>query len=115
MSSSEVARLAGVTERAAQCWDKKREPPKEVAVLMLRRWAEYAKRVAEVRERMRATIDEHGDPEVVNLTRFIDDEQATRAGESLTARQHGALLGHVLMALTLEGVLADVDYCPSEE
>lgn len=115
MTSTDVASLAGVTVRTAQRWDKQNTPPPDVASMMLRRWASYAKTVGEARELMRAEVDEHGALDDMTLTRYVDDAQAARAGESLNAREYGALLGHVLMALTLEGVVVDVDYCVSED
>lgn len=51
-------------------------------------------------------------PVRVDLSIFINDRQARLAGKNMPKTVHDALTGHLVMALSQEGVEAEICYAP---
>lgn len=114
LTARDVAERAGVHLVTAQRWDVKTPPPPEVVKMLTKEWADWAILINKTVEKKRETIEKYGHPQSADLTRYRSDEQAAIAGVDMTARQHAALLGHIMMALTREGVTVDIDYRATE-
>lgn len=114
LTPHEVAKRLGVNIRTAQRWETTNTPTPEAVAFIVQRWGTYAFRVNQVMEYMEEMIEEHGEPQAVTMARYRDDAQAALAGEDMTAKEHAALLGHIVMALTREGLMAEVTYRMSE-
>lgn len=110
LTVKDVAELAGVHHNSAQRWESKIEPPAHVVRLLTEMWAHWAIEINEEVRRARATIAAQGYPLTVEHHRILDDQVVRNVGNFISPRQQGAYLGHLMMALTQQGVSMDIDY-----
>lgn len=115
LTPHKVAQRLGVNIRTAQRWETTNTPTPEAVAFIVQRWATYTARVNQVMDYMDKMHEEQGEYPPLTMTRYRTDKQAAQAGEDMTAKEHGALLGHMVMALTCKGLAAEVTYKPSEE
>lgn len=108
LTTSEIAQMAGVNIRTAQRWEATNPPPEDVVAPLVEQWDNWARKINTIIDLLDEQAENHGDPEVVSLTRYRHSEQATLAGLDMPAQQHAALLGHILMALTREGYKSEI-------
>lgn len=77
-------------------------------------WQAMAEQVELVIDTVQDQIDKTGEPEVVNLSRYVDDEQAHNAEPGLTVRRHQAITSYIAMLLELEGIDFNIAWAPTE-
>ena len=100
LTYQDVAAACDVTERTAQRWEATHEPPADACVWLEGKWTSVARAVDQAMQ-----LAEEVEPEPVTLIAYRRDKDAQNH-QSMTAREHAALLGHVTMLLTL----GDFDY-----
>ena len=100
LTTLDVSQACDVAERTAQRWESTHEPPVDACVWLEDKWTTAAHAVEQAMQ-----LAEEAEPEPVYLIAYRRDEDA-QIHQSMTAREHAALLGHVTMLLTL----GDFDY-----
>lgn len=91
LTTVDVAEAMDVALRTAQRWESSYTPPEDVQAWILTKWGLVADRVGEVLD-----LAEQGEP--IRLIAYCHDSQCAHLG--MSASEHAALLGHIMMALT---------------
>lgn len=118
LTCQEVADHAGVNIRTAQRWEAVAVDdstiPADVTDWLwgLADWInDTADRVVEAVEDQ---IDEHGEPEAVDLARYVNAASARQAGITVPVGTHSAAIVYILGLLRSMGVVAEVHYITPE-
>ncbi len=119
LSQDEFADLTGVNVRTARRWQTPAYPwaiPDDVSELVwgLMEWV--TETVDTAVEGVEAMIEQQGhEPEVIDLTRYIDADSAKRAGITVPHSVHTAAVAQIARELHAAGLEVAVHYSPVEE
>lgn len=114
-TSQDVADAMSVNERTARRWEITVQPPADAVAWMQDQWDRTVQEVAsavEYNTRKMAVSDESSTR--VQLSRYISQGHAARAGEGYSVRRHAAIVGLIAFALSLEGRDWEIAYKPRE-
>ena len=121
LSVQNIADGAGVNPRTVQRWEAVRPPeesdiPTSVEAYLAQVLDWFQTSADAILDEIDEYEEEHGRlPKVVNLSRYINDESAARAGLEVPASCHAALQGYIMALLRADGVAVEVDWVRPEE
>ncbi|ANP27989.1 hypothetical protein DHOM_05075 [Dermabacter hominis 1368] len=118
LTHEDVARLAGVSPRTVRRWQSPVGDvsiPDDVAEVLwgLMEWVTDT--VDSAVEGVEALIQQQGhEPEVIDLTRYVDADSAERAGVTVPHSVHTAAVAQIARELHAAGIDVAVHYSPVE-
>lgn len=95
LTAHDVAAACDVAERTAQRWETTHQPPVDACVWLESKWTAAASMIDDAIQ-----LAESIEPEPARLIAYRCEE-AARAYQGMTAREHTAVLGHIAMLLTM--------------
>lgn len=121
LTVADVAARAGVNPRTVQRWEAVKPPAESDIPDDIRNWLysllEWFNTTVDtvLGEVERQEGEQGGAPEVTNLSRYISDASAKRAGLDVPATCHAALQGYILATLAAEGYAVEVSWITPEQ
>lgn len=115
ISRRDLADRLGVHIRSVRAWDFTTTAP-DAAWSILDAQVEWVTKTVEaVEDELENVEREYGAPERVDLTAYVNDESAARAGIDMPANWHTATIGLLTVLLSRDGYDVVVDYAPTED
>lgn len=118
LTHEEVARLAGVNPRTVRRWQSPEGDatvPNDVAEVLWGLMDWVTETVDAAVEGVEAMIEQQGhEPEVIDLTRYVDAASARRAGVTVPHSVHTAAVAQIARELYAAGIEVAVHYSPVE-